>query len=34
MTVSANKDFKPMEITEEMQSEIWGVVKGASRRFR
>jgi DNA polymerase V len=30
----ANKDFKPIEITEEMQFEIWGVVTGSFRRFR
>lgn len=30
----ANKDFKPMEITEGMQFEIWGVVTGSFRRFR
>jgi len=29
----ANKDFKPIEITEEMQFEIWGVVTGSFRRF-
>jgi DNA polymerase V len=30
----ANKDFKPIEITEEMQFQIWGVVIGSFRRFR
>lgn len=30
----ANKDFKPIEISEEMQFEIWGVVTGSFRRFR
>lgn len=30
----ANQDFKPIEITEEMQFEIWGVVTGSFRRFR
>jgi DNA polymerase V len=30
----ANKDFMPIEITEEMQFEIWGVVTGSFRRFR
>lgn len=30
----ANKDFKPIEITEEMNFEIWGVVTGSFRRFR
>ena len=30
----ANKDFKPIEINEEMQFEIWGVVTGSFRRFR
>jgi DNA polymerase V len=30
----ANKDFKPIEVTEEMQFEIWGVVTGSFRRFR
>lgn len=30
----ANNDFKPIEITEEMQFEIWGVVTGSFRRFR
>lgn len=30
----ANKDFKPIQITEEMQFEIWGVVTGSFRRFR
>ncbi|MDP2152225.1 MAG: translesion error-prone DNA polymerase V autoproteolytic subunit [Methylotenera sp.] len=30
----ANKDFKPIEITEEMQFEIWGVVTGSFRRFK
>jgi len=30
----ANKDFKPIEITEEIQFEIWGVVTGSFRRFR
>lgn len=30
----ANKDFKPIEIHEEMQFEIWGVVTGSFRRFR
>lgn len=29
----ANKDFKPIEIKEEMQFEIWGVVTGSFRRF-
>lgn len=29
----ANKDFKPIKITEEMQFEIWGVVTGSFRRF-
>ncbi len=29
----ANKDFNPIEITEEMQFEIWGVVTGSFRRF-
>jgi len=29
----ANKDFKPIEITEEMNFEIWGVVTGSFRRF-
>lgn len=29
----ANKAFKPIEITEEMQFEIWGVVTGSFRRF-
>lgn len=30
----ANKDFKPIEINEEMQFEIWGVVTGSFRRFK
>lgn len=30
----ANKDFKPIEITEGMNFEIWGVVTGSFRRFR
>jgi DNA polymerase V len=30
----ANKDFKPIEISEGMQFEIWGVVTGSFRRFR
>jgi len=30
----ANKDFKPIEITEEMQFEVWGVVIGSFRRFK
>ncbi len=30
----ANKDFQPIEITEEMQFEVWGVVIGSFRRFR
>jgi len=30
----ANKDFKPIEITEEMNFEVWGVVTGSFRRFR
>lgn len=30
----ANKNFKPIEISEEMQFEIWGVVTGSFRRFR
>lgn len=30
----ANKDFKPIEIIEGMQFEIWGVVTGSFRRFR
>jgi len=30
----ANKDFKPIEITEEMQFEVWGVVTGSFRRFK
>jgi DNA polymerase V len=30
----ANKDFKPIEISEGMQFEIWGVVIGSFRRFR
>lgn len=30
----ANKDFKPIEISEETQFEIWGVVIGSFRRFR
>jgi len=29
----ANKDFKPIEITEMMNFEIWGVVTGSFRRF-
>jgi len=30
----ANKDFKPIEITEKIQFEIWGVVTGSFRHFR
>lgn len=30
----ANKDFQPIEVTEEMQFEIWGVVTGSFRRFK
>ena len=30
----ANKDFSPIEITEEMNFEIWGVVTGSFRRFK
>jgi DNA polymerase V len=29
----ANKEYKPIEITEGMQFEIWGVVIGSFRRF-
>lgn len=29
----ANKEFSPIEITEEMNFEIWGVVTGSFRRF-
>jgi DNA polymerase V len=29
----ANKDYSPIEITEEMNFEIWGVVTGSFRRF-
>lgn len=29
----ANKDFSPIEITEEMNFEVWGVVTGSFRRF-
>ena len=32
--LSANKEFKPIEITKEMQFEVWGVVIGSFRRFR
>jgi DNA polymerase V len=32
--LTANKDFKPIEISEGMQFEIWGVVTGSFRRFR
>jgi DNA polymerase V len=32
--LAASKDFKPIEITKEMQFEIWGVVTGSFRRFR
>ncbi len=30
----ANKDFSPIEISEEMSFEIWGVVTGSFRRFK
>jgi len=30
----ANKDFKPIEITDGIQFEIWGVVTGSFRRFK
>ena len=30
----ANKDYSPIEITEEMNFEIWGVVTGSFRRFK
>jgi len=30
----ANKDYMPIEITEEMSFEIWGVVTGSFRRFK
>ena len=29
----ANKDYSPIEITEEMNFEVWGVVTGSFRRF-
>lgn len=30
----ANKDYSPIEITEEMNFDIWGVVTGSFRRFK
>lgn len=30
----ANPDFKPIEIKEGMQFEVWGVVTGSFRKFR
>ena len=30
----ANKDYSPIEITEEMNFEVWGVVTGSFRRFK
>lgn len=30
----ANKDFSPIEISEEMSFDIWGVVTGSFRRFK
>lgn len=34
LPANASGEFLPIEITEEMQFEIWGVVTGSFRRFR
>jgi len=33
LLIPANPDFQPIEITESMQFEIWGVVTGSIRKF-
>ena len=34
MPANSTGDFTPIEITEEMQFEVWGVVTGSFRRFK
>ena len=32
--LAANEKYKPIEINESMQFEVWGVVTGAVRKFK